>query len=183
MYPLSLVLIKASFFKKGKNLKIGLNCKFVDYRLIEIGDNVYMGAGTNISCNVPVRIGDNVMFGPEVMILAGNHKIDVVGVPMRSIKEGGINLPVEIENDVWIGARTIILKGVIIREGSVVGAGSLVTKSILPYSINIGVPNKLARCRFSKAELRKHLQLVSSQYSIEQIEIMYNENGFFLDEE
>lgn len=72
------------------------------------------------------------------------------------------------------------MKGVKIHEGSVVGAGSLVTKSLPPYSVNVGSPCKTLRCRFSREELKEHLKLVNSKYTIEKIEKMYNEMNLSL---
>jgi acetyltransferase-like isoleucine patch superfamily enzyme len=72
----------------------------------------------------------------------------------------GINLPVVIEQDVWIGAAVIILKGVTIGEGAVIGAGSLVTKDIPPYTIAVGTPAKSIKKRFSDEELKRHLELL-----------------------
>ena len=103
-------------------------------------------------------IGDNVMFGPNVMIATGNHRFDVVGVYMADVKEKRKedDEDVLIENDVWIGMGSIILKGVHIGEGSIVGAGTIVTKDIPPYSI---VTNKVAmniRQRFTQEQVEQH---------------------------
>ena len=64
--------------------------------------------------------------------------------------------PITIEDDVWIGAHSIILKGVTIGRGSVVAAGAVVTKSFPPYSIIGGVPAKLLKMRFTEEEIKKH---------------------------
>jgi acetyltransferase-like isoleucine patch superfamily enzyme len=68
---------------------------------------------------------------------------------------------VSIEDDVWIGANVIILPGVTIAEGSIVGAGSVVTKSTEPYSINVGNPSKLIKYRFSKENINLHLMKIN----------------------
>jgi acetyltransferase-like isoleucine patch superfamily enzyme len=94
------------------NFKFGYNSEFSDHALIEIGDNVFMGLNTVINTTVPVKIGNNVMFGRSVTILGGDHNIYEVGLPMRYIKNGGKNIPVIIEDDVWVGSNVIILKGV-----------------------------------------------------------------------
>jgi len=62
-------------------------------------------------------------------------------------KQGGEPGPVIIEDDVWIGARVIILAGVTIGTGAVIGAGSVVTRDVLPFTIVGGVPAKLIRER------------------------------------
>lgn len=127
--------------------------------------NVYIGKNTGIPQNATIFsaearlfIGDNVMFGPSPTIITGDHRIDVVGKVMRE-EESRLpenNVDVIIEDDVWFGANTTVLKGVTIGPGSVVAAGSVVTKSFPPYSIIGGVPAKLIRMRFSEDEIRVH---------------------------
>ena len=95
-----------------------------------------------------VMIGRKVMISPHVMMAAGNHRFDRVDIPMmdqgNSFKGG-----IRIEDDVWIGAHSVILDGVTLGKGSVVAAGSVVTKEVAPYSIMAGVPAKKVgdRCR------------------------------------
>jgi acetyltransferase-like isoleucine patch superfamily enzyme len=173
-WPLKVYLIKKTLKESGKNFRCGPNSIFTDHRLIEIGDNVFLGNGTVINTSVPVRLGNNVMFGPEVMIMGGDHNFSMVGKVMREVKEGGKNEPVVIEDDVWIGARALILKGVIIGEGTVVGAGSVVTKSLPPYSICVGNPCKPVKYRFTDENLKIHLQIVQSKYSFEEIKASYS---------
>ncbi len=175
LWPLKFYITRYSLKKHGKNFRFGSNCTFTDHRNIEVGDNVFMGDNSVIAAIVPVKIGNNVMFGPEVMIMGGDHNMSVVGKPMRFVHSGGRNIPIELEDDVWVGARVLILKGVKAGEGSVIGAGSLVTKSVPPYSVNVGTPCRTLRCRFSREELREHLKLVKSKYTVEEIEKIYTE--------
>ncbi len=176
LWPLKVMLIKKSLKKTGYRFRVGPKCQLFDHRLIEIGDNVFIGDGSIITTVVPVKIGNNVMFGPEVMLIGGDHKIDVVGQPMSLVKDRGLNFPITLEDDVWLGARTVVLKGVTIGEGAVVGACSLVSKNILPYSINVGQPAKLIRCRFNYADLKKHLTQVNSSYKVEDLNALYQEH-------
>lgn len=92
-----------------------------------------------------IHIGDNVIFGPGVTIITGNHPTNIVGRRINSIKESEKPLDcdqdVVIDNDVWIGCNSTILKGVHIHEGAVVAAGSVVTRNIPSYEI-WGVPAK-----------------------------------------
>jgi len=70
-----------------------------------------------------------------------------------------------IEDDVWVGYGATVLCGVRIGEGSIIGAGSLVTKDVKPYSIYAGVPARKVRDRFDDPEeLQRHLKLVQSKY-------------------
>lgn len=175
LWPLKVVILKKTLGKVGRSFRFGPNCVFYDRRLITIGDDVFFGDRTTINSVVPVNVGSKVMFGPEVMIIGGDHNFSVVGAYMKDVKTGGVNLPIFIEDDVWIGSRTVILKGVRIGEGAVVGAGSLVTKGLPPYSVCMGAPCKPVKCRFPREDLIKHLALLKSKYSIEDIESAYSE--------
>lgn len=182
LWPLRKVITKLFLKEYGKSVKIGPNVFILNPQLVTIGNHVFIGDHSNLSGNIEIKIGDNVMFGPEVMIRGGDHNISQIGQPMRFVKSGGINLPITIENDVWIGARAIILKGVRIGEGAVIGAGSIVTKDVLPYTINIGAPSKSIKCRFRKNELTEHLELIKSDYKIKDIEKLYSNKSLFFDE-
>jgi acetyltransferase-like isoleucine patch superfamily enzyme len=174
LWPFKWVIVKNSLKKTGTNFKFGYNSEFSDHRLIEVGNNVFMGLGTVINTTVPVNIGDNVMFGSRVTIMGGDHNFGVVGESMRFVKEGGRNSPIVIEKDVWIGSNVTILKGVTISEGTVIGAGSVVTKSQPPYSICVGNPCKPMKLRFSENDLEKHLTAMHSGYTKEQVYNQFN---------
>lgn len=107
---------------------------------IEIGDNVGV-SGCSISAAKSIKIGSNVLIGSGAIIAdCDAHPIDPVE---RRKGGGGESAPIEIGDDVFIGARAIILKGVKIGEGSVVGAGSVVAKDIPPFSIAVGNPARI----------------------------------------
>ena len=166
--------------KIGRNVRFGSSNIFAHPQNIEIGNNVFLSDGAIISTMKKLKIGNNVMFGPQVMIMGGDHNVSEVGKPMIEVKHGGVNLPIVIENDVWVGARATILKGVTIAEGSVVGACAMVTKSTLPYSINTGIPARTVKCRFNASQLTEHLNVVKSSYTHEAIIQMYQEIGMEL---
>lgn len=102
------------------------------------------------------------MFGPGVHIHGGNHKIDEIGRLLKhtSQKKQGDDKQVTIEDDCWIGANTIILSGVTVGKGSVVGAGSVVTKDIAPYSIYTGAPERKVRQRFTQEQIETHERML-----------------------
>ena len=120
-------------------------------------NNVYIGNGGNLSigehCHINedvfiqgAYIGNYVMIAPNVSILNSLHNHDRIDIPMIFQGEAqGIN-PI-IEDDVWIGRDALILPGIKIGTGSIVGAGSVVTKDIEPFSIVGGVPAKLIKKR------------------------------------
>ena len=145
----------------GKNVSIGEKCRFVTEANVYVGDDVYIGPhACFLTTNARIIIGNKVMFGDEVAIVTGNHRIDVLGKYMFDVKE---KLPendedVVIEDDVWIGLRAIILKGVTIGKGSVVAAGAVVTKDVPPYSIYVS-PSKIFP-RFSEEQIREHEALL-----------------------
>jgi len=143
----------------GVNVSINSGCSFIPPQNCFVGNDVFFGAGGKIlSTDSKVQIGDKVMFGPEFMIITGDHRTNLIGNYMFDVKEkeAGNDSPVVIKDDVWIGARAIILKGVTISEGSIVAAGSVVTKSVPPFSVVGGVPAKVLHKRFSDEEIQKH---------------------------
>lgn len=107
---------------------------------ISLGNN----SGLGIRCRVrgPLIIGDDVMMGPEVVILGGGHNHDRIDIPMR-LQGSPVSKLTQIGNDVWIGTRAIIMSGVKIGNGVIIGAGAVVTKDIPDYAIVGGVPAKV----------------------------------------
>lgn len=80
------------------------------------------------------------------------------------------NLPIEIGNDVWIGANVIILPGVRIADGAIIAAGAVVTKDVAPYTIFGGVPAKLIKKRFTDEQIERMLKIAWWNWSHKQIE-------------
>ena len=126
----------------GEGVRIGRKC-FV-HKNTQIGD--YSGVGYACEINNGVTIGRDVMMGPYVIIYTQNHCTSNPDIPMR--KQGMRELqPVIIEDDVWVGARAIILPGVTIGKGSVIGAGAVVSKNVPPYSVFVGNPGRVVKNR------------------------------------
>lgn len=128
--------------------KCGNNVNF--YKFAHINPEIEIGNNSDIGYKSAIYgkciIGDNVMMAPEVKIYTRNHRFDRKDIPM--IKQGTTPVkPVIIGNDVWIGSRVIILPGVTIGDGAIIGAGSVVTKDVPPYSIFAGNPAKFIRER------------------------------------
>lgn len=98
----------------------------------DIGFNVDLGKHVLINSNCMlldsnrITMGDHVMIGPNVTIITPDHSRD----PVRRRVVGTVSKPVVIEDDAWIGAGSIILPGVTVGEGSIVGAGSVVTRDV-----------------------------------------------------
>lgn len=135
---------KRAILKCGKKVNIdqgaryGLDIILGDYS--SIGKDSFVQSGT--------YIGKHVMIAPDCGIYTMNHGFQRVDIPMR---EQGLSKPkrVVIEDDVWIGTKTVILPGVHIGKGAIIGAGSVVTKSIPPYAIAAGNPARVKKSRIS----------------------------------
>lgn len=127
---------------KGGKLLAG-NCQFYSGVRLEIGpgavlvigNGTYLNRNTLIVCEDRVEIGENCKIAWDVIIMDSDlHPIDETPI---------VNKPVTIEDQVWIGCRSIILKGVTIGYGAVIAAGSVVTKDIPPRTVYGGSPAKL----------------------------------------
>ena len=157
-------ILKSLFLCCGKNVKFNCNDDF-SFSTIKIGNDVYIGRGAKFSAAKGnfISIGNKVMFGPNVVIMAGDHNVSVIGKCMIDAKEKRMqdDQPVIIEDDVWIGSGVTILKGVTIGTGAVVAAGALVNKSVKPYTIVGGVPAVKIRKRWSESEIQQHKKLLS----------------------
>ena len=111
--------------------------------MLAIGNNVGMSS-TRIRVHESVTIGDNVKIGGCVLITDTDaHPMDYV--VRRSSNEGTKSAPVVIEDDVWVGAHCIILKGVTIGARSIIGAGSVVTNSIPVDCVAAGNPCRVIK--------------------------------------
>ena len=85
-------------------------------------------------------LGDNLLMGPGCKIFSSNHATSNIEIPMNM--QPFIEKDIVIGNDVWLGANSIILAGVTIGEGTIVAAGSVVTKDLPDYVIAAGIPAK-----------------------------------------
>lgn len=106
---------------------------------IVIGNDVGVSGCTITACR-SIKIGNRVLIGSGAVIVDNDaHPIH----PDQRFEGGGAVAPVVIEDNVFIGARAIVLKGVTIGTGSVIGAGAVVTRSVPPYSIAVGNPARV----------------------------------------
>ena len=147
--------------KCGKKVRIGME----GWKNVEIGNYVCLGVETLfLTTRAKIHIGDHVIFGPNVSIITGDHRIDIKGKFIDQVtdkdKTSENDQDVIIEGDTWIGAHVIILKGVTIGRGAVVAAGAVVTKSVQPYAIVGGVPARVIGYRFEEEDIREHEELL-----------------------
>jgi acetyltransferase-like isoleucine patch superfamily enzyme len=139
---------------------------------ISIGRNFYIGRYSQIECDT--IIGNNVIFGNYVALVGRyDHNYQEVGSPTRLSSQirnrdydwKGLDSEVIIEDDVWVGFGSIILSGVKIGKGSIISAGSVVTKDVEPYSICGGVPARKIANRFkSEEDLNEHKRLYFEKF-------------------
>jgi acetyltransferase-like isoleucine patch superfamily enzyme len=137
------------------NSYLGFGC--VISRDFKLGAHSYIGPRTYICPGVVA--GKYVMLGAEVMIVGKDHRIDRAGTP--TIFSGRPTfMNTNIEDDVWIGARVLLLAGVKIGRGAVIGAGSVVSKDIPPYAVAVGVPANVIRFRFDEGGRSIHDEML-----------------------
>lgn len=131
--------------KIGKRVVFYSNIWIFTGRNLTLGDDVDLATGVLITTDGGVSIGDRTLVGYGTKILSSNH--NVPPLPNRIFDSGHKKAPVTIKNDVWIGANCVILPGVTIGEGSIVAAGSIVTKNV-PSNVYVGgIPAKIIKER------------------------------------
>lgn len=137
------------------HLILGENCrKWVNIdKGATFGDDVIIGDGSGFgtNCSIPsgVTIGNHVMIGIDVLMFTNEHRHDDLTIPMGLQGRTEIE-PIIIGNDVWIGSRSLIMKGTHIGEGAIIAAGSVVTKDVPPYEIWGGNPAHFLKSRLKK---------------------------------
>jgi len=170
------------FAECGKNVMFYPTSSDIFYRHIYVGSNVFIGPGASFMAYISrIKIGNKVMFGPNVTIRGGNHSSHIIGKFMSDYQTSE-KLPeddqqVVIEDDVWIGTGAIILKGVTIGRGSIVAAGAVVTKDVQPYSIIGGVPAKLIKYRWNTDGILQHEAILyppTQRLSKEYVDSLFN---------
>ena len=120
------------------------DARFGDGSLIRLGNRSNLGVNSRIQG--PVHIGEDVMMGPDVMIFTTGHGSDDPYTPMWGQKWPARRL-VTIGDDVWIGARSIILPGVTIGSHVIIGAGAVVSKDVPDWGVAVGNPARVVRDR------------------------------------
>lgn len=135
----------------GSGLTLGRN---VTVAVLSNG-KLFIGGGVGISncnqivCHGKLCIGDDTIFGPNVMVYDHNHKYDLtMGVNRRMFDVGEVT----IGKRCWIGAGAIILKNVHIGDNCIIGAGSVVTKDVPSNSVAAGNPAKIIKTKENELE-------------------------------
>jgi galactoside O-acetyltransferase len=137
-----------------RNIAFGANCHigansffFADGGAIRVGDNSTFNTGVHINASggAEIVIGNNCLLGPNVVLRTATHNFDDVGAPIR--EQGHKAASIILEDDVWVAANAVILPGVRLGRGSVIGAGSVVTRSTEPMTVSLGAPAQMVRAR------------------------------------
>ena len=136
----------------GQGASVQMGCRFLNGRKVYLGDRTILNFGCLLDGrHYPIQIGSDVSIGPEASILTLGHDPQS---PDFADKGG----KVVIGDRAWIAYRAIILPGITIGEGAVVGAGSVVTKDVEPYTIVAGNPARLIGKRPLNLTYQLHYQ-------------------------
>lgn len=133
------------FVKKAGKIDTINRCVYLgNGRDVELGDHCTLGA----NCSIPndTIVGNYSMISRQVYILHGNHRYESPNIPIK-LQGSHSNLRTIIEDDVWIGMRSFLTPGRHVKKGTIVAAGSVLTKDFEEYSIVGGNPAKLIKKR------------------------------------
>ena len=139
--PKAYLLLKLMGLKYGKDTFIDTPFRCDYGKHITVGKNFYANSYCTIIDVAPVKIGDNVMLGPNVQIITAGHPIH----PDSRNSKYEYGMPITIGDNVWIGAGAIILPGVNIGNNTVIGAGAVVTKDIPDGVVVAGNPCRILK--------------------------------------
>lgn len=132
----------------GSNVIFNKNCYVYshDGGILIIGNNFSMNNNSQLGASFgKIIIGDDCAIAPNCVLRASNHTFDSTDIPFN--KQGHTYGEIIIRNDVWISSNCVITANTSIGKSSIIGAGSVVTKDVEPYSIMGGVPAKIIRKR------------------------------------
>jgi maltose O-acetyltransferase len=135
------------FDHAGGRINIEKGAWFGSGRGISVGDR----SGLGLDCLVmgPLTLGRDVMVGPRCMFVSQAHNTGDVSLPMTD-QGMAEDRPIVVEDDVWFGAAVIVLPGVRVGHGSVIGAGSIITKDVPPFACVAGSPARVVKYRGSE---------------------------------
>jgi galactoside O-acetyltransferase len=137
-----------------ENIELGKNITFAKNSYIYAHDGGFLKIGNNFSMNTnsqlgasfgKIVIGDNCAIAPNCVLRASNHNFERVDIPF--LEQGHLYGEITLEDDVWIASNSVITANTKIGKSSIIGAGSVVTKDVEPFSIVGGVPAKLIKKR------------------------------------
>jgi acetyltransferase-like isoleucine patch superfamily enzyme len=151
----------------GNDVRLSGRMSFSGARILpdpelRIGDRTFIGHGCSFSAAKSIFIGD------DVLIAGGCSIFDYSGHPLNpELRAASVQVdpedvrPVRIENKAWLGKNAIVLPGVVIGEGAVIGAATVVTKDVPPGHICVGNPGRVLSRTVGKSEQREESRLAS----------------------
>lgn len=147
----------------GERVHIGPGSRVESFHGLTVGDDVYIGKYSSVV--VDGRIGNDVLIANNVG-LVGRHDHDhtAIGIGIRrapwigddDYSGPGLEAPLVIEDDVWIGFGAVVLSGTTVGRGAIVAAGAVVIDDVAPYDIVAGNPARPVARRFDDASVRDH---------------------------
>ena len=108
---------------------------------VHFGKNIYANFGLTLVDDTHIYVGDNTMFGHNVVVATAGHPI----LPSLRKQAYQYNMSVRIGNNCWLGAGVLVMPGVTIGDDSVIGAGSVVTKDVPSGVVAVGNPCRVLR--------------------------------------
>ncbi|HEX8464931.1 MAG TPA: acyltransferase [Abditibacterium sp.] len=135
----------------GADLRIGPGCVFERDATLECSGVLHIGARSifghhcTLAAKESLIVGEDCLIAEMVSIRDHDHRFDDFDTPISA--QGEVCAPVRIGNNVWLAARVVVIKGVTIGDGSIVGAGAVVTKDIPAGAIAVGVPARVVKMR------------------------------------
>ena len=124
----------------GDNVSIQPDVYLFNVQELSIGDNVSIHPMTYIEAYGGVEIGNDVSIAHGVTIMSVTHDFDDINIPIKN--QGITGKPIKIGNNVWVGSKATILGGNNIADGSIIGAGAVVTNNVVENAVVVGVPAK-----------------------------------------
>lgn len=135
-------LISEGTLTLGEKVTVLKDAEIVSCGIVQLGHRVWIARGSSVG-GKDVCLEDEVILGPGVFVMDGDHEIQAE--TGRITMHSGVRRPVLIKSNAWLGARSIVLKGVTVGEGAIIGAGSVVTKEVPPHTVAVGVPARVER--------------------------------------
>lgn len=130
----------------GKWVHLGVNTALRCHEgTLSLGDKSNLARDISINCYLDVEIGDSALIADDVYISDFDHRFDDLTTPIKD--QGILKSRVRIERDVWLGTKVTVCRGVMIGEGTVVGANAVVTKDLPAFSVAVGVPARVIKDR------------------------------------
>ena len=149
---------KSDFLECGENVLIEYPIKVNRPKIVLVGNNVAIrGFATIITHTGKLILKNNIGISQKLTVVTGNHTtkppLNKWQCDCNHSEEGDIELDTTIEDDVWIGINVTLLPGVTIGRGAIIGACSVVSKSIPPYAIAVGNPCKVIKFKYTVDEI------------------------------